>query len=154
MNAILDAAQNEIEIIGPDSKNPTRMSIAFAQESGIICKIGNNQGNLVYELQVPINRNDTNPYGITSTGSRTIGICLETGKYVPVRVINKPDKSKKTQDGLSGQADAGSDQTGMMGGRNRSSGGSERSSNPGNRGMQQMMQPLQKWVKATLAEAP
>lgn len=154
MNAILDAAQNEIEIIGPDSKDTSRMSIALAQENGIICKIGNNQGNLVYELQVPINRSEKNPYGVTSTGSRTIGICLETGKVVIERINRTPNTKRKDQDGLSGQSGSGSDESGMMGRRNRSLEGSERASNPGDRGMPQAMEPLEKWIKANLAESP
>ena len=146
-NEMLDAMQNEIEIIGPGKGNVLKMSIAEAQNGGIICRIGNNQGNMVYELQIPIRRTDSALYGITTTGVQTIGIGLETSQ-VQVENFRRPERQRSDTGGMSGGG-MSEDRGGMMGRRGR-----QQSDAPAGIDRNQVSPPLEKWLKANLADKP
>jgi len=49
---------------------------------------------MVYELQIPIRRTDSTPYGITSAGSQTIGIGLETSQIEIENFRGRPGREE------------------------------------------------------------
>jgi hypothetical protein len=68
MDMMLAAVQNQLEMIGPGKNQRETLTAVEAQKIGILCRIGDTNGNLVYELQYPLYRNEESPYGIMRTG--------------------------------------------------------------------------------------
>jgi hypothetical protein len=91
---ILDVMMGEIKIIGPGKNERSFIAAENAASYGIHCRIGETDGEMVYELRVPLLRSEAAPYGIAARKVKVIGIGLETGK------IDKP--SEEPQD--SGQS--------------------------------------------------
>ncbi|MFA6471179.1 MAG: hypothetical protein WCU00_03975 [Candidatus Latescibacterota bacterium] len=80
LDTMVQAIPNEIELIGPKKDESSSLSFVDAEKYGILCKISTAKGNLVYELQFPLSRTETCPYGISSKLVKAIGIDFEAGK--------------------------------------------------------------------------
>lgn len=80
MDAVLESIQDNLELIGPELYTRSIISVNEAQKYGIQCRIGSTQGNLVYEVQYPLHRTDSCPYGISSRKIKKVGIEIETGR--------------------------------------------------------------------------
>jgi len=144
---MIENAQNELEIIGSAQKKPIKMALADAELTGIDCKLGMSKGVLIYELKVPLTRNEQHPYAAGSEAGKTMGIGFETGKLDGENMKRsipreRDSRGDDTMEGFSG----GLGRTGSRGGRS------------GGRGMGGRMglisEPLNLWVKATLALEP
>jgi hypothetical protein len=147
LKKLLDSSQMEVEIIGPGKNERSTVSIIDAQQYGIQCRIGDMQGNLVYELQIPLKRTESCHYGIARKEVSAIGLGLETGKM---------DFEKMRQQGgergrSGGMRPGGGIGGGMGGGAGRGGGrGGSTGGGMGSRG-QRMMESLELWLKVRLA---
>jgi len=83
--------KDEIELIGPEKNKHLTLSFEDALKQAIVCKTGNAGDNLVYELQFPLLRTDSYPFGITVNKIKSLEICFEMGKI-------KPDKKKQIEE--------------------------------------------------------
>ncbi len=88
---------NELEILGP-MKN-ARFQVSTKNKYDIEASLGENEGNLTYELKVPLKINNEFQYGIGTDTSKTIGIGIE---------IPKPDFQKMREDFGGRRPDGGS----------------------------------------------
>ena len=135
------ALKGELVILGPEGKESWKFSADSAKELGIQVDFGTASGILIYELRIPLRKNAQNFYAIGADPSAPIGIGFETGALDKEELKKMGSERENTR--LGGMS------SGSIG-RNRS--GGRRSVAPG--GMQRMTQPLDFWVKATLAAKP
>ncbi|MCH8328389.1 MAG: hypothetical protein IID15_07715, partial [Candidatus Marinimicrobia bacterium] len=139
------ASEQFVEISGPDKDDLAH--VPLSSEEGIQVAIGmSDYGLLVYELRIPLVANDGTPHAVGAAPGQTIGIGFETGSLTP-------------QGGRrSGFSPAGGRGGGIsVGGRGGRSGGGRRGGGfrtGGGRGPSpaQTSQPLNHWVKVTLAK--
>lgn len=68
-----------MEIFGPGENEHSRMVAEDSTAHGIQCRLRNSNGDLIYELRVPLMRSPSSPYGIAMNTVKIIGIGLETG---------------------------------------------------------------------------
>jgi hypothetical protein len=80
VDTLVQTISDEIELIGPGKGERTPLSPVEAGKYGIFYKIGDTKGNLVYELQIPLQRTDACPYGISAKLTKAVGIDFEEGK--------------------------------------------------------------------------
>lgn len=142
LQKMLEESQKEIEVFGPGKKESCTLFVADAKELGINSKINFSKGNLVYELQIPLVRSESKPFGIGSEMSQTIGIGLETGKINVEQMRNQMGGRGGGMGGIGGRGGGGSG--GMRGGRGRT----------GRRGGRQMTESIELWLKTELASDP
>lgn len=139
VDAILDAVQTDLALIGPYPNEINKLSVTEASKYDIACRIGLAEGNLVYEIQYPLHRTETCPYGIFTTPVKSLKIGFITPKVAARR-------------GGSGQGSMSGE---MMGGGMR--GGM---SGTGRRGMGQpnmpnlAPEPLELWITVKIAGKP
>ena len=77
---MIQDTQNELEIISSIHGKPIKISLLEAEHDGVDCKLGMTNGILVYELKVPLTRNDQHPYAVGIEAGKTMDIGFETGK--------------------------------------------------------------------------
>lgn len=142
LQKMLEESQKEIEVFGPGKKESCTLFVADAKELGINSKINFSKGNLVYELQIPLVRSESKPFGIGSEVSQTIGIGLETGEINVEQMRNQMGGRGGGMGGIGGRGGGGSG--GMRGGRGRT----------GRRGGRQMTESIELWLKTELASDP
>jgi len=97
---MVEESQKEIEIIGPGKNESIKMVLSDVLEQGINIKIDVSKGNLVYELQIPLARNELHPYGIGTDITQAIGIGLETGKIDTSQMKNQREERSGGMGGL------------------------------------------------------
>ena len=56
------------------------MKIALSDLMGIALKLGLKDGALVYELKIPLSRDESHPYAVNTAAGHTIGLGFETPK--------------------------------------------------------------------------
>ena len=151
-----EVAQGELKITGPEQNEHSyiaekcisvsadhRYYYFSAEDStqyGLQYSLGYAKGDLVYELGIPLTRNNSTPYGIAVHKASIIGIGLETGKI---------ERSQETTGGgRSGKRGShrGADQGGASGGQKDGHGGLV--------GTQEPMKPIDQWLKVHLAVKP
>ncbi|MFC1489687.1 hypothetical protein ACFL6K_00600 [Candidatus Latescibacterota bacterium] len=89
LQKILDNSLNEIEIIGPGKKEISKMLLIRTGQIGINLEMNVTNGNMVYELKIPLLRNESNPYGIGTEKTDTIGIGLVAGNVEDEQMRNR-----------------------------------------------------------------
>jgi uncharacterized membrane protein YgcG len=147
LKKLLDSSQMEVELIGPGKNERSTVSIIDSQQYGIQCRIGDTQGNLVYELQIPLKRTESCHYGIARNEVSAIGLGLETGKM---------DFEKMRQQGgergrSGGMRPGGGIGGGVGGGAGRGGGRGGGTGGGMGPGRQRMMESLELWLKVRLA---
>jgi hypothetical protein len=98
---------DEIEIIGSDQKDTSRISFSEAEMHGINVRLGYSGGNLVYELKVPFSQDEEHLFAIGLDAAEidtsiTIGIGFETPE------IDAEEMKKKREEGDMGMPPRGS----------------------------------------------
>jgi hypothetical protein len=73
-------SQGDMEITRPGKNEYSVILAGNSAPNGIRCRIRNVQGSLVYELRVPLIRDETSPLGIAAHKPKTIGIGLMAGE--------------------------------------------------------------------------
>jgi len=76
MGQILSSTSDTIEMIGLGDSDNRRMSVGEASNFGITVALGETKRILVYELMIPLSRNQYHPYAIDVTGGG-FSVCLE-----------------------------------------------------------------------------
>ncbi|MCD6307469.1 MAG: hypothetical protein J7M24_00585 [Candidatus Latescibacteria bacterium] len=149
----IDSIQKSVEVIGPRKKERTTLSVGEAAEYGILCRIGNTKGNLVYELQMPLTRDESNPYGIGTTSEEFVGVGFETGELAVSARRRNPNGRNGGMVGGRGVG-MGGGRTGGMGGVGRRGGRSGGMGGIDGRTPGVIPQTsLEMWLKARLATA-
>ncbi len=69
---------NRLEVYGPEKDDIH--SFVADRAPGLSVKVGQVEGALVYELRVPLGRNDGSPYAIDTRAGAVLGVGLETPK--------------------------------------------------------------------------
>lgn len=135
---------NEMEIVVPGKEESRRMLLGAAEAEGINVKIGRLQGNLIYQLKIPLNE-----IGLSITGTDTnavIGIGFETPK------INREEMRKK----MEGENAGGMPPAGGPGMPPGGTGGKPSGRMPGGRppGAGETPERLNLWISVKLASEP
>jgi hypothetical protein len=135
-----EVAQGELKITGPEQNERSYIAAEDSTQYGLQYSFGYAKGDLVYELGIPLTRNNSTPYGIAVREASIIGIGLEPGKI---------ERSQETTGGgRSGKRGShrGADQGGASGGQKDGRGGMADSQEP--------MKPIDQWLKVHLAVKP
>jgi hypothetical protein len=149
---------NEMEILGADEKPTYQMSLSEAKSLGINAEVSMDKGNLVYELKLPLVRQEEHPYAVgilaeDLTANKAIGVGFETQKIDRNETRGNmggqgPPGGAPPQGGGMPPVGAPPEGGGMPpGSRERPAGGGERP--PGS-----MPEQLSLWTKVTLASEP
>ena len=143
----------QLEIL-PGELPGTRMSVVDAE--GIALRLGLKDEAFVYELRIPLSRDDAHPYAVGAPAGKTIGLGLETPK------MSLPGfRRERGGEGTEGPPGGGSPGGGRGGGRGGwrgghgggAWGGGEGGWRGGGRGGMQRgpAEPLNVWMKVKLA---
>lgn len=144
--AMLQEALLNIALTPSGSKEESAMTIVDAEKIGILARIAVGNGNMVYEVRVPLTPIGNSPYSISPDAKGTIGIGFETGKLTQ----GQPSRNGGRGGGMGGIGGRGGD----IGGMGRRGGGTGRGSGRGG-GMRPMgMEPLELWLKVHTAAKP
>jgi len=143
--ALLRLIGTKLTIINGDDER-TSVSLDEAAENGITCAVGMDGGSLIYEIALPLVRDEYRPYGIWPEATKKVGLVFETGK------LTMPQSSGE-RGGMGGPGGSMGRRGGGMGGRGGGMGGSGGMSG-GPAGMPDMSESLQLKVKITLAAQP
>jgi hypothetical protein len=135
---------NRLELLG--AKKDDIHSFVADKVPGIVVKIGQVEGALVYELQVPLAKTSEFVYAIGTTAGALIGIGLETPK------IERASSDEGRGRGMGGGGMGGRG----MGGRGGRGGGGRSGGGMGGRGMgagrdTEQMKPMKAWGLLQLA---
>ncbi len=154
LRKMLEGSQREIEILGPGKNESYTMLVVDALVLGINVKINNPKGNLVYELKIPLLRNESQPYGIGTEIAQEIGIGLETGK---IDMEQMRSQMRERGGSMGGRGGIGGRGGGLGGGSSREGMGGRSGGmrgREGGRGGGQMFESLELWLKTELALEP
>jgi hypothetical protein len=136
LQRLINTAQRQLVIIGPVGGEQHRMPVQDAQ--GVEVHLGYADGTLVYELKVPLQKNNVRPYAIAVDPAKPFLVGFETGDLA---------EAMKGQPGVSNPSQS----AGGGGGRGRQGrgvgGGSGSSSGLGN----EMPEPLKHWMTVHLS---
>ena len=88
---LLEKSQTEIQLLGPGENEQITMAAANIRRFDIDVKVDEAEGNLVYELKVPITQNEETPYAILSHLKEGIRIGFETGNTEEERAPSGKD---------------------------------------------------------------
>jgi hypothetical protein len=156
--AMLQEALLNIALTPPGSKEESAMTIVDAGNLGILARITVENGNMVYEVRVPLTPIGNSPYSISPDAKGTIGIGFETGKFTQRQPSRSGDRGggmgggggMGRGGGMGGMGGRGGD-IGGMGGRG---GGTGRGSGMGGDMRPMGMEPLELWLKVHTAAKP
>lgn len=143
-----EISRGEIEITRPRKNEYSMISADQSSPYGIQCRIGNTKGALVYELRVPLIRDEKSYHGIAVNKPKIIGIGLVTGE------AEQPRQGA----GDRGNGRGGGRGPGGMGGGLEGRGGGmgqPPQGPPGGMGsIRETMKPINQWLKVHLAARP
>ncbi len=77
---ILENKQMELQILGPEEYEQKTILATDVGKYGMSVSLGEEGGNLVYELKVPLTENEKVRYAVRTDMSKHIGVGFETGK--------------------------------------------------------------------------
>jgi len=140
LSKLSQASQGDIEIMQPGKKEFNRIAAAYSAPYGIQCRLGNMGDNFIYELQIPLVRNNLRPYGIAMSQTRTIGIGFESGKIEQQQVAAKGHGGRGSHGGRKGHSGGTS--------------GKPEEDTGNNADDREMMKPINTWLKVNLAAKP
>jgi hypothetical protein len=136
----IEISQGNIEIIGPGDNSRSVIVAGYTSQDGFRCGIGKTRDALIYELQVPLIKNEKCPHGIAVNKPKIIGIGLVTGE----------DERPRQNSGDRGRDPGGSGGRGPDRGSSRS--GPPPQGQPDMAGPQDKDQSIDSWFKVHLAE--
>jgi hypothetical protein len=143
-----EMSQGDIEITRPGENEHSMISADHSSPYGIRCRVGNTKGAIVYELRVPLIRDENSSHGIAVNKPKIIGIGFVTGE----------DEHLRQGAGDRGGGRGGGRGPGGMGGGPEGRGGGmgqpPQGSPGGMGGIQETMKPINQWLKVHLAERP
>ena len=142
-----EISRGEIEITRTRKNEYSMISADQSSPYGIQCRIGNTKGALVYELRVPLIRDENSYHGIAVNKPKIIGIGLVTGEG------EQPRQGAGDRGGGRG---GGRGPGGMGGGLEGRGGGMGQPPQgpPGGMGSIETMKPINQWLRVHLAERP
>ncbi|MFC1650053.1 hypothetical protein ACFL2X_00635 [Candidatus Latescibacterota bacterium] len=156
LQKILDDSLKELEIIGPENKEIRKMFVSRIGEVGINLKMDVSKGNMVYELKIPLLRNESNPFGIGTEKTETISIGMIGGNINAEQMRNRIRRD--SGDGMVGR---GGSMGGVENGVGKRDGmdmgqrglpGGARGGRVGMPGSGQTSDSIEMWIKIHLAQ--
>jgi hypothetical protein len=138
---------NRIDVLGP-GKNDAR-SLTSDHASGVEAAVRVSEGQVLYELKIPLSKSADHPYALDTTAGKTIGIGFETPKIEHQSYEGSNGGGGGYGHGGGGGGGMGGHGGGMHGGGGRSGGGHQ-----GGGGGYQVPKPLKAWATATLTGSP
>jgi hypothetical protein len=151
LSGILEGAESEPILLGPDENDRYIMFDGKIESLGIIAKVDSLEGNFVYELKVPLKQNERTPYAVGIDIAGKIGIGFETGKMDRKKMGGR----RGSGSGMEGSAAFGREAFGGKGGRDPGSGGhgKMKGNMRGKRGDPggEMIKQWELWIKVQLA---
>ena len=138
---LMEQSLSELEIVGPEKNDVRRMSIE--QVEGIDIEVGNTTGRFVYELKVPLDRDENHPYAVGVESMATVSIGFETAEIDMSEMRAGMEERMGGMRG-GGRSDGGRTGGGRMGGGMRG-GGVRGGTRP------EMPEPLKVWIAVHLA---
>jgi len=151
LSGILEGAESEPILLGPDENDRYIMFDGEIESLGIIAKVDSLEGNFVYELKVPLKQNERTPYAVGIDIAGKIGIGFETGKMDRKKMGGR----RGSGSGMEGPTAFGGEAFGDKGGRGPGSGGHGKTKGNmhGKRGDPggEMIKPWELWIKVQLA---
>ena len=145
---------NRIDVLGP-GKNDAR-SLTSDHGSGVEAAVRVSEGQVLYELKIPLAKSADHPYALDTAVGKTIGIGFETPKVEH----QSPDGSSGGGGGYGhGGGGSGGGMGGHGGGMHGGGGGGGRTGgggggHQGGGGGYQAPKPLKAWATATLTGSP
>ncbi len=149
LRTMIEMVQTAIEILGYDEDARTVLTPDELRDCGIDIKLNESKGTLVYELRIPLLRDESHPYGIGTERSGKIAICLESGSVGTDQSRNQSENHGKR--GVMGGR--GGNPKGMVGGgtgRPAGSGGGMGESGSMREGGR-TVEPVEFWLTVALA---
>ncbi len=144
---LLEAANYRMIVFGPEQDKQRHLLALQAETFRIETKIGLGNGNLIYELKIPLKINEDTPFAIGLDTEEVISICFETPE-IDLEEL-KEDRMKKRPNGFSDGRKPG----GGMPGRGIGKGGmGGRGMKGGMSGNMPVPERLQLWVTVFLAD--
>jgi hypothetical protein len=134
----LRGAGSVLEILGADDDSSVRLTAGEA--AGIDVALGYQDGRVVYELRVPLRRDEQHPYGIGADGKHRIGVGFQTPEIKRDEVMAGMGGGRRGGGPPDGAPTGGGVPGDEMGG------GRWQGGRPGN-----MPQPIDIWAKIQLA---
>lgn len=140
LRQLLEMPQKEIQLLGPGENEQITMAASNIRRFDINVKVDEAEGNLVYELKVPLTQNEQTPYAVLTDKADRIRIGFETGK-IELEKMDKNHGQRHTMD--KGRGGMGR----RSGGMGRGRGGMNREQSGG----RQVCKPLELWINVNLA---
>ena len=143
----METANYKMIVFGPEEDKQRYLLALQAETMKIETKIGLENGNLIYELKVPLQINEETPFSIGLDTEKTISICFETPEIDPEEL--KKERMNERPEGFKGGRKPGGGMPGRgmgrggMGGKGMKSGVSSNMPTP---------ERLKLWVTVPLAE--
>ncbi len=159
MKMMMGSALGTIELIGPGNDEQNMLFTTDAEKLGILARINVENGNMVYELRVPLKPTGSSPYGISETDVGKIGI----GFVSAAMAANMQGKKSGSRGGSGGRGGGmggmgGGGMGGGMGGGGMGGGGmggGGMGGGMGGGGMQrQGAEPLELWLNVKMGVPP
>jgi len=138
----------ELELLGPGQND--RMMVSLLTEKQLQVKLSTATGALIYELRIPLLRDDRHPCGIGVTTDQSVGI----GVVTAARGREGMGRPREGREGMTPPDGGGPPGDGSMppGGGRRGGAGGPRGGGPhgGSRGEGTQTNPLDVWITARL----
>ncbi|MCP4579783.1 MAG: hypothetical protein GY846_26225 [Deltaproteobacteria bacterium] len=99
---ILENPKMELQLLGPEEYEQKTMFLADVEKYGINTKVAEVEGNLIYELKVPLTKNQQTRYAIRTDMAKRIGVGFETGKPVLEETKERSVKMDEDRGGKGG----------------------------------------------------
>ena len=115
---MLRETMNELEILGPGKEEIRRMSTGTAGVQGINVTVGISKGNLIYELRIPLTRDDHHAIAVGINPSDTdtikaIGIGFETPEFDISKIKKRTETEGEKPEGMPAEGGSGPPRGGM-----------------------------------------
>ncbi len=142
---LAEISLKKLEILGRQEEDA--ITIVRGESHGIEVEVGNNNGTFIYELKIPLQRDDDHPFAIGQLKDGKLGVGFE---------IAEIDREEMREQ----MGDRGSKSGGRGGGRGGTGGGRGGGGRGGNRGggmggtRPEMSSPLKTWMKVQLSDPP
>ncbi len=139
----------EMQILGPEEYEQKTMLAKDVGKYGICVSLGEEGGNLIYELKVPLTENERVRYAVRPHMAKCIGIGFETGKPGSEEMKARPRKRNGGPSDSKGRKPGGKGGGPPGGGR-----GGETSDNMHDKRGERMPEPFELWTRVQLSSNP
>ncbi|MHB1686686.1 MAG: hypothetical protein ACYCVH_04840 [Ignavibacteriaceae bacterium] len=149
LKQILSRKQNDLEIVGKNKDDVTRMTVS--ELKGIEVKMDFQNNTLVYEMKMPLSFSEGISYALNTDTSKTISIGLETGTIDLSKLQGKGGRGGRSMGDDNSGGGMGAGEGDMGGGEQGEGGGNYSGRRRAPQGGAVMSQPFSFWAEVKLA---